>query len=158
MDAQVLSMHVHNNDLYIGGDFISADGVTCNNIAKLNGTTFVPVGTGMNGSVITLSSFGPVLYAGGSFSQAGGQTCNNIASFGGTTAILEELQLDIISVYPNPTTGKIWVEGNGKDVIIRSVLGVEVYKGKSGLIDLSELKKGIYFVIMGDVSQKFLIK
>jgi Secretion system C-terminal sorting domain/Domain of unknown function (DUF5122) beta-propeller len=158
MDAQVSSMHVHNNDLYIGGDFILADGVTCNKIAKLSGNTFVPVGTGMNGGVLTLNSYNSALYAGGGFSQAGGQNCDNIASFGVVTTIGEGTLNDDIFVYPNPSEGKVWIKGYQGDVTVYSVLGAEVYKGTSKAIDLSELKKGLYFVLMGDISKKILIK
>ena len=80
--------------LYVGGNFISAGGVTVNRIARWNGSAWSgltgPGGTGVNGTVWSLTVFddgsggGPALYAGGSFTTAGGVTVNRIARWDGS--------------------------------------------------------------------------
>ncbi len=72
-----------SGNLYVGGSFTSAGGVTVNNIAKWNGTSWSAIGGGVNGNVNTLhiDSSGNI-YAGGDFTQAGGITVNKIAKWG----------------------------------------------------------------------------
>lgn len=75
--------------LYAGGTFKTAGGVTVNNIAKWNGTSWSPLGVGMNGTVRALAVFddgsGTALYAGGSFTTAGGISANRIAKWNGVS-------------------------------------------------------------------------
>ncbi len=70
-------------DLYAGGWFAAAGGVIVNNIAKWNGTSWGPLGTGMNGPVYALAWDGTNLYAGGWFTSAGGVAANYIARWDG---------------------------------------------------------------------------
>lgn len=74
------------NNLYVGGDFTIAGGITVNYIAKWNGTTWSALGTGMNNAVndLTLDANGN-LYACGYFTIAGGINANYIAKWDGTT-------------------------------------------------------------------------
>jgi hypothetical protein len=57
---------------------------------------------------------------------------------------------DVVKVYPNPTTGKIYLNGiNHSDVIIYSITGQTVanFNGiTSSWIDLSNLQEGIYMM------------
>ncbi len=73
--------------LYAGGSFTTAGGVTVNNIAKWNGSSWSPLGSGTNGLVRALAVFddgdGPALYAGGFFTSAGGAPANYIAKWDG---------------------------------------------------------------------------
>jgi len=77
--------------MYAGGAFKVAGGVEANYIAKWDGTSWSPLGTGMNGTVIALAVFddglggGPALYAGGDFVTAGGETVNHIAKWDGAS-------------------------------------------------------------------------
>lgn len=73
-----------SGNLYAGGSFTTADGVTVNNIAKWDGASWSALGSGINGSVWALAfdNLGN-LYAGGSFSEAGGVTANYIAKWDG---------------------------------------------------------------------------
>lgn len=78
--------------LYAGGSFSSVGGVAANSIAKWNGSTWSPLGSGLSsGAVRVLEVFNsrtggtPSLYAGGSFSSAGGVSANRIASWDGST-------------------------------------------------------------------------
>jgi len=79
-------------ELYVGGTFNGAGGVTANRIARWNGTSWSPVGGGTNGDVLVMKVFEndptsdgtSVLYAGGVFTTAGGVTVNRIAKWDGT--------------------------------------------------------------------------
>src|SRR5579862_4907822 len=52
-------------NLYAGGDFTTAGGVTANSIAKWNGSAWTSLGSGMNGQVNSLVFNSGNLYAGG---------------------------------------------------------------------------------------------
>jgi len=79
------------SELFAGGIYTSAGGVTVNNIARWNGSAWSaldgPSGSGTNGSVFALTAYddgsGPALYAGGQFWQAGGLTVNSVARWDG---------------------------------------------------------------------------
>ncbi|MBH8557792.1 T9SS type A sorting domain-containing protein [Hymenobacter negativus] len=83
-----------NGDVYAGGTFTQAGGVTANCVAKWNGTAWSSLGTGVaNGIVANIGSYtvctlaiagnGDV-YVGGQFSVAGGTAANNLAKWNGT--------------------------------------------------------------------------
>jgi hypothetical protein len=73
--------------LYAAGAFATAGGVAANSIAKWNGSSWSPLGSGMNYSASALTVFddgtGPALYAGGFFTIAGGVAANRIAKWNG---------------------------------------------------------------------------
>jgi hypothetical protein len=78
--------------LYAGGRFFSAGGVPAVSIARWDGASWSPLGSGIgNGggdAVETLAVFddgtGPALYAGGEFLIAGGVPVHNVARWNGT--------------------------------------------------------------------------
>ena len=73
------ALTVNGTDLYVGGHFLTAGGVTANNIAKWDGTTWTALGSGViitNNNTFTyvraLAADGlGHLFVGGSFTQAG---------------------------------------------------------------------------------------
>jgi hypothetical protein len=73
--------------LYVGGLFFSAGKYAANGIARWDGSEWSaldgPAGTGVNGSVFSLTVYDGALIAGGLFTQAGGVTSNNIARWNG---------------------------------------------------------------------------
>ncbi|MFU8829094.1 MAG: GC-type dockerin domain-anchored protein [Phycisphaerales bacterium] len=77
--------------LFVGGDFVTAGGVTVNGIAKWDGSGWTaltgPNGTGVDLQVNTLQVFndgtGNALYVGGRFFEAGGEPINHIARWDG---------------------------------------------------------------------------
>jgi hypothetical protein len=75
--------------LYAAGAFATAGGVAANSIAKWNGSSWSPLGSGMNYFVSVLTVFddgtGPALYAGGLFTTAGGVAASHIAKWNGST-------------------------------------------------------------------------
>ena len=75
-------------DLYAGGDFTTAGGISASRIAKWDGVAWTRLRSGMNNPVVALTVFddgsGPALYAGGDFTTAGGVTANRIARWDGS--------------------------------------------------------------------------
>jgi len=77
--------------LYVGGLFTAVGRVPAAHVARWDGTSWSPLGTGMDGAVNTLAVFddgsgaGPQLYAGGSFTVAGGNVVHNVARWNGTS-------------------------------------------------------------------------
>ncbi|MFN0242402.1 MAG: hypothetical protein ACKVWV_05865 [Planctomycetota bacterium] len=78
--------------LFVSGTFESADGVSCRNIARWDGSAWSPLGSGITGGVgtgvVALVVFddgsGPALYAGGTFNTAGGTAAANVARWDGS--------------------------------------------------------------------------
>lgn len=109
-------------------------------------------------NAVAVTSSGSDVYVGGSFNSA-------IASFGahnvykgcgddvfvakltGTTVGIKEIKLhDQLVLYPNPTSGKFTVEGEGQ-IIFYNVLGEEVRNekvNKHQTFDFSSQAKGVY--------------
>jgi hypothetical protein len=73
-----------SDNLYIGGDFTTAGGISANYIARWNGSAWSGLGSGMNNEVRALAVSGSDLYAGGSFTTAGGVSAANIAKWNGS--------------------------------------------------------------------------
>jgi len=78
-----------NGELYAGGIFTNAGGVTASNVAKWNGTAWTNLGDGVAGTALpavralALGTNGE-LYAGGTFASADGIAATNIAKWTGT--------------------------------------------------------------------------
>ena len=76
-------------NLYAGGPFTTAGGVTVNGVAKWNGSTWLALDTGVSGNNPLVEAFAfdhaGNLYAGGRFITAGSVTANNIAEWNGST-------------------------------------------------------------------------
>ncbi|MFZ1459841.1 MAG: fibronectin type III domain-containing protein, partial [Ignavibacteria bacterium] len=83
-NGRVNSLAVNGNDVYAGGEFTSAGGVSAINIAKWNGTNWSALGSGLNGTVRSIAINGNDIYAGGYFTTAGGVSANNIAIWNGS--------------------------------------------------------------------------
>lgn len=81
----VAALAVVGGELYAGGWFPMAGGTAVGRIARWDGTTWSPLGTGMNGNVFALATSGTDLYAGGSFTTAGGVAAAKIARWNGST-------------------------------------------------------------------------
>ena len=66
-----------SGNLYVGGNFTTAGGVTVNNIAKWDGTAWFALGTGTNSTVSALAADSSGnLYVGGNFTTADGIAAN----------------------------------------------------------------------------------
>jgi hypothetical protein len=60
---------IYKNELYVAGNFFGGPGSPNTNILKFDGTNWVPVGNGIQGSVSKLEVYKDELYAGGAFSR-----------------------------------------------------------------------------------------
>lgn len=75
--------------LYVGGFFTLAGGVSANNIAKWDGRSWTPIGTGTDAAVYDIEIFddgsgdGEEVYAAGAFTSAGGVAANRVAKWDG---------------------------------------------------------------------------
>jgi hypothetical protein len=69
--------------LVIGGAFTQAGGGTVNRIAYWDGSRWIPLGNGFNGTVNDLAVIGNTLYAAGAFTQAGGLPVLRVAQWTG---------------------------------------------------------------------------
>lgn len=74
-----------NNNVYVGGDFTMAGGISANHIAKWNGYSWSTLGSGLNGRVESIWIDGDDVYVGGEFTIAGGKSAAHIAKWDGTT-------------------------------------------------------------------------
>jgi hypothetical protein len=72
------------SDIYVGGYFTRAGGVSARSIALWNGTSWAALNVGIEGEVRSIVLTESGLYAGGDFDVAGGQTATNIARWDGT--------------------------------------------------------------------------
>jgi hypothetical protein len=79
----VATIAVKGNDLYAGGRFTAAGGVSANNIARWDGERWHALGNGANGLVLKLAVHGDWIYAGGTFTEIDGVKANGIARFDG---------------------------------------------------------------------------
>jgi len=87
LDNAVQALAVIGTDLYAGGSFTTAGGVSANSVAKWDGVNWSPLGSGMNTNtaVQALAVIGTNLYAGGQFTTAGGVSANYVAKWNGST-------------------------------------------------------------------------
>jgi hypothetical protein len=95
-DTWVSAMAVFDDgggpDLYVAGQFTSAGGVPAERIARWDGTTWSPVGGGLDGPSVNVNAMtvyddggGPELYVGGSFSMAGSLPVEDVAKWSGAS-------------------------------------------------------------------------
>ncbi len=83
----------HPAALFAAGAFTTAGGVSANRVAKWDGISWSPLGSGINALVSDLSVFDqdgagpnpPALYAGGWFTSAGGVSASRIARWDGAS-------------------------------------------------------------------------
>lgn len=72
-------------NIYVAGDFTMIGGVAANRVAKWDGSSWSPLGSGMNDDVIVLEMSGTDLYAAGYFTAADGNTnARRIARWNGS--------------------------------------------------------------------------
>jgi hypothetical protein len=71
--------------LYAGGNFTAVGGVSALNIARYNGSSWSPLGSGVNNTVNAIAVTNGMVYAGGTFTTAGAVTANRIARWDGTS-------------------------------------------------------------------------
>lgn len=90
LDTRVAAMTVFNGELVFTGTFDRVNGQPMNYIARWNGTSFAPLGTGLllsydEADVRALAVWNNELYAAGHFDTAGGQPAAGIAKWNGSS-------------------------------------------------------------------------
>ena len=144
--------------IIIGGDFSSINGVSRNNIARLNtdGTLdaiFDP-GTGADNKVFTtcVQSDGKIII-GGDFTSYNGFGKNRIARINVGTALSNNVfDKSTMVIYPNPSNGIFTLQTNEMDatksISIYTLLGQKIYdsviSSNETTIDISNQPKGVY--------------
>jgi hypothetical protein len=82
--ANVQAVIPYQGDLVVGGGFTQAGGQVVNRIARWDGATWSPLGSGFDSfQVRALAAYEGDLVAGGQFTEAGGQVVNRIARWDG---------------------------------------------------------------------------
>ena len=77
-------MMVHQEELYVVGNFKTAGGLEVNGIAKWDGNSWINLGAGFNSTVYCISVFENNIIVGGSFTESEGSPLNRIAKWNGT--------------------------------------------------------------------------
>ena len=85
VNDNVYAIAVSGSDVYVGGLFTQAGGVSVNRIACWNGSSWSALGSGVNNLVRVIAMSGSDVYAGGSFTQVGGVTVSRIACWNGSS-------------------------------------------------------------------------
>jgi trimeric autotransporter adhesin len=90
VNSTVAAVAVSGGNVYIGGSFTNASGVTANRIAMWDGATWSSLGTGTanglgNGTVNAILVDGSDVYVGGTFTNAGGAPAKAIAKWNGSS-------------------------------------------------------------------------
>lgn len=82
IDNLVRAMAIYNNELYMGGDFVTINSQPMEYLAKWNGTNWSNIGTS-GGGILNLRVINNELYAVGTYTQIGGVNANSIAKWNG---------------------------------------------------------------------------
>ncbi len=114
LDGEVRAMAVFDDGttegpaLFVGGAFMSAGGIAASRIARWDGSSWSPVGSGVDGTVTAMTVFddgrGPALWVSGGFAVAGGQTAPGLARWDGAewTAPEEGISGSILAMATYP--------------------------------------------------------
>jgi hypothetical protein len=127
-DGVVRALALRGNDLYAGGQFLTAGGVGAYNIARWNGRRWSALGSGIRGNlekVLAIGVSGTDVYVGGMFTSAGGVSAPNIARWDGSGWSAADVRTD----------DGVWTI---------SVSGPDVYAGGASFtLPSGEVAKGI---------------
>ncbi|MDB6032253.1 MAG: hypothetical protein JWM16_2591 [Verrucomicrobiales bacterium] len=87
LNTNANAIAVLGTNVYFGGPFTNAGGISANRIARWDGLSWLAVGGGVvgSGTINALAVIGSNLYAGGTFTNMGGVPANRIARWNGTT-------------------------------------------------------------------------
>jgi hypothetical protein len=73
---------------------------------------------------------------------------------------IDNVQPNTISIYPNPTTGKISVNNKAADAVVRiyDIAGNEILESAESVLDISHFATGIYFMEIDGMLTKIIKK
>jgi hypothetical protein len=81
----VRAIAIRGSEVFAGGAFTNAGGVSASNIARWNGSSWSHMRGGVSGTVQAIDTTATDVYVGGSFTNAGGSSISNIARWNGAT-------------------------------------------------------------------------
>jgi hypothetical protein len=133
----VEALYSYKEELIAGGEFTQSGATMVNYIARWNGSTWQPLGSGTSGNIYSLSEFQGDLYITGEFQSAGGKASARIARWSTEpVSVSEEIQdlpgmYVLYQNYPNPfnptTTIRFSVTEQVKaKLIVYDLLGREI--------------------------------
>jgi len=126
INGQVYAMAVSGTNVYVGGSFTTAGGISAVNIAKLNGSTWSPLGdtvnNGTSAAVSTINISGTNVYVGGSFNAVSSSTQTNIRA----NYIAKWNTID--STWSALGTTRLGATTNNRVTVVR-VSGTKIYVG-----------------------------
>jgi hypothetical protein len=67
---RVNELNIRNNEVFVGGAFVNAGGITANNIARWDGSGWSTLGYGVDFSVAAIDTSGDMVFVGGTFTNA----------------------------------------------------------------------------------------
>ena len=165
---------VYHDDLYAAGGFIYASGIPAKYIARWDGSKWCGFGSTFNDVINSLGVYNDNLFIGGGFNVIDEDSIYFVAKWTGGSYVdtcgnmtgiePNELQEELIAIYPNPATNTLSIDG------LEAYATTEVYdiSGKlllnktlnSQTIDISSLANGLYFIKLttkkGSVVRKFV--
>jgi hypothetical protein len=118
--TRVFSIAISGSDVYVGGAFTTAGGVSASNIAKWDGSNWSALGSGVSGGggggliigAFAIAVSGNDVYVGGSFATAGGINANRIAKWNSATNIWSALGSGVQGGTPIIDISAVAVSGN----------------------------------------------
>ena len=149
MSGPVNALVVSGLDLYAGGEFTTAGGVSAAKIAKWNGSSWSALGSGVEDTVFALAASGTDLYAGGGFNYVAKWNGNAWSALGGLNEAVYALAVSGTDLYAGgyftlaggwgatanriaKWNGSAWSAlGSGMDDRIQAlaVIGTDLYAG-----------------------------
>ena len=157
--------------LYVGGNFDTAGGITVNNIARWDGNSWFPLGSGTGGdpglrAVKAIAFSGTEMYIGGDFTTAGGKVSSRFAhwSIAGAGPTIDSATFNgtkVMIIRGTNFTGSAHVAINGMDRtdFVRSLTDTSIkIKGKAAALGLHPGANTIQVNIpLGPVSNTYVL-
>jgi len=136
-----------NGELVVGGAFASLAGVTANNIARWDGTSWSAMGSGTDRSVRTLAVApnGDVV-VGGYFTSAGGVAASSIARWNGSWSAMGSLPFPPVTY---PSVDALAVRSNGN--VIAGSNGLAEWDGATWTVLGSSFSSALQLLPNGDL-------
>lgn len=119
---------IRGGRLIAGGQFPRAAGVTVNYVAKWDGETWIPFGSGCNGPALALATYQGSLFVGGEFSAAGGKVSMRLARWDGTP----DNSFRVTNPAATPVDGGIEVSWELSEEVLEQVREIYLQRSENG--------------------------